>query len=224
MIPVVASTWPPPPGRPEVPPPWTPEPAPPQRPPVYPPVPLVYEPAPGAGGLADRLLDRRTVLVSGPLDRTAATDAAARLMLLDGTGDDPVDLLLSCPDGDLVSAMSLADTVELVGVEVEALCTGSLGGPPVLVFALAARRIAQPHATFRLSEPDLEIEGRAGDIAHEAERHAAQLADFHDRLAAATRRRPESVAADLRARRLLTAPEAKAYGLVDEIARRLRPT
>jgi ATP-dependent Clp protease protease subunit len=220
----VAGTWPPGPERPEVPPPRTPEPAPPPRPPVHRPDPLVYETAPGAGSLADRLLDRRTVLVSGPLDRTVATDAAARLMLLDGTGDDPVDLLMSCPDGDLVSAMSLADTVELVGVEVRALCTGSLGGPPILVFAVAPRRIAQPHATFRLTEPDLAIQGRAGDIAHEAERHAALLADFHSRLAAATGHRPESVAADLRARRLLTAPQAKAYGLVGEIARRLRAT
>jgi ATP-dependent Clp protease protease subunit len=191
---------------------------------VYPPVPLVYETSPGAGSLAERLLDRRTVLVSGPLDPVAAMDAAARLMLLDGTGDDPVDLLLSCPDGDLVSAMSLADTVELVGVEVRALCTGALGGPPVLVFAVAPRRIAQPHATFRLSEPAVAIEGRAGDIAHEAERHAALLLDFHTRLAAATSRPPEAVAADLRDRRLLTAADAKAYGLVDELARRLRAT
>ena len=221
MIPGLAGTWPPPPGGPEVPPPWTPAPA---RPPAYPPVPLVYEPAPGPGSLVDRLLDRRTVLVSGPLDRTVAMDAAARLMLLDGTGDDPVDLLLSCPDGDLVSAMSLADTVELVGVEVRALCTGSLGGPPILVFAVASRRIAQPHAMFRLSEPDLAIQGRAGDIAHEAERHGALLGDFHGRLAAATGRRRESVAADLRDRRVLTTAEAKAYGLVDEVARRLRAT
>ena len=160
--------------------------------------------------------------MSGPLDRTVATDAAARLMLLDGTGDDPIDLLLSCPDGDLMSAMSLADTVELVGVEVRALCTGSLGGPPILVFAVAPRRIAQPHATFRLSEPDLAIQGRAGDIAHEVERHGALLADFRSRLAVASGRPQESVAADLRDRRLLTSSEAKAYGLVHEIARRLR--
>jgi ATP-dependent Clp protease protease subunit len=190
---------------------------------MYPPVPVVYEDVPRTrpvDQLADRLLERRMILVTGRLDDATASDASARLLLLDGSGDEPVDLLLSCDDGDLMAATALADTVELVGVEVRALATGTVGGPAVLPYALAGRRLAQPHATFRLAEPRLELDGRATDIEREAVHHADVLASMHVRLAAVTGQTAEQIAADLRSRRVLTATEAKAYGLVDDIAQR----
>jgi ATP-dependent Clp protease protease subunit len=168
------------------------------------------------------LLEQRRVLVSGRLDLAASTEAAARLMLLDGTGDDPIELVLSCPDGDLVAAVALADTVELVGVELRTLAAGSVGGPAVLPFAVGTRRVSQPHATFRLLEPRLEVQGTATDVIAETARHTDVVADLCRRLAAATGQSAETVAADLRGHRILTAPEAMAYGLVDEIQRRLR--
>jgi len=219
-------SWPPgPPWPPEVPAPRTP-PGPPEpgRPPgaPTPPIPLVYDDRPQIDHLAERLLEQRRVLVSGRLDLAASTEAAARLMLLDGTCDDPIELVLSCPDGDLVAAMALADTVELVGVELRTLAAGSVGGPAVLPFAVGTRRVAQPHATFRLVEPRLEVQGTATDVIAETARHRDVVADLCRRLAAATGRPADTIAADLRGRRGLTAQEAMAYGLVDEIQRRLR--
>jgi ATP-dependent Clp protease protease subunit len=210
-------------GPPDVPPFVPPQPRPPAQPPppAYPPVPVVYEPVPPVPDLVDRLLERRIVMVSGPLDTARATDAAARLMLLDGTGDDPIELVVSCADGDLTAAMALADTVELVGVEVRALASGSVGGAAVLPFAVASRRLAQPHATFRLADPRHELEGRASDLAHAADQHADLVGDLHRRVADATGRSPHAVAEDFAHDRLLTAQDARAYGLVDEIARRL---
>jgi ATP-dependent Clp protease protease subunit len=183
---------------------------------------VVYADRPQVDDLAERLLEQRRVLVSGRLDLAASTEAAARLMLLDGTGDDPIELVLSCPDGDLVAAMALADTVELVGVELRTLAAGSVGGPAVLPFAVGGRRVAQPHATFRLLEPRLEVQGAASDVIAETARHTEVAADLCRRLAAATGRSADAVADDLRGRRVLTAQEAMAYGLVDEIQRRLR--
>jgi ATP-dependent Clp protease protease subunit len=173
--------------------------------------------------VTDRLLERRTVLVSGPLDRGRATDAAARLMLLDGLGDDPIELILSCPDGDIDAAFALADTVELVGVELRTVASGSVGGPALLPFALGTHRLAQPHATFRLTEPRIEIDGRASDVATETARHTDLVAELCRRLAATCGQPADTIAADLRHGRTLSAQEALAYGLVDEIQRRLRP-
>jgi ATP-dependent Clp protease protease subunit len=181
---------------------------------------MVYEQSPAVGDLADRLLDQRMVLVTGRLDVERATEASARLMLLDGSGDDPIDLVLSCPDGDLIAAIALADTVELVGVELRALCSGAIGGAVLLPYALATRRLAQPHATFRFTPPRYEAQGRATDLAHEAAHHADLVADVVGRLAEATRQTIETVNADLERNQLLTAQQAKAYGLVDEIVHR----
>ena len=197
---------------------WPPDPAPP-RPTVYPPIPVVYTSEPPSLGedLRDRLLERRIVLASGRLDDAMATELAARLMYLDGIGDDPVELRYSCSDGDLGAAIALADTVELLGVELRATAAGAVGGPALLPFAVASRRLAHPHATFRLVEPEVEIRGRATDIAAEAERHAALVTSFHRRLAHATGRPIELIEADFASHRVLSAEEALSYRLVDEI-------
>ena len=197
---------------------WPPDPAPP-RPTVYPPIPVVYtnEPPPLGEDLRDRLLERRIVLASGRLDDAMATELAARLMYLDGVGDDPIELRYSCSDGDLGAAIALADTVELLGVELRATAAGAVGGPALVPFAVASRRLAHPHATFRLVEPEVEIRGRATDIAAEAERHAALVTSFHRRLAHATGRPVELVEADFASHRVLSAEEALTYRLVDEI-------
>jgi ATP-dependent Clp protease protease subunit len=182
----------------------------------------VYEEIPSAGDLSDRLLERRTLLVSGNLDSRSSSDAVARLMLLDGLGDDPITVVLSCPDGEYISANALADTVELDGVEVRMLAAGAVGGVALLPFAVGHHRVSQPHATFRLVEPTLELQGRAIDVARETARHGALVAELHQRLGVATGQPPETIAADLRQRRLLTAEQARTYGLVDEIASRRR--
>lgn len=208
-------------------PPFEPSPEPP-RPTVYPPVPVVYERerSPAGGGLQDKLLERRIVLATGVLDDASATELAARLMYLDGCGDQPIELRYSCRDGQLGAAIALADTIELLGVELRATATGAIGGPALLPFAVAARRIAHPHTTFLLREPEQDLRGRAADVLAEAARHARLVDDLQRRLAAATGRSVDAVAADFTARRMLTAEEARGYGLVDEIAssRRARPS
>jgi ATP-dependent Clp protease protease subunit len=215
-------------------PPEIPEPAPwrepsqppvPHRPSVYPPVPVVYENEshPIAEDLRDRLLERRIVLVNGVLDDGSATDIAARLMYLDGTGDEPIDLRYSCRGSALDAAITLADVVELLGVELLATALGTLVGPALLPFAVATRRIAHRHATFRFLEPELEVRGRASDVVAEADRHAQRVAELHRRLGDATGRARDAIDAEFAARRLLSVEEARAFGLVDEVASPRRP-
>ena len=141
-------------------------------------------------------------------------------MLLDGCGDDPIQLVLSCPDGDLIAATALADTVESVGVELRTVASGVVGGPVVLPFALGTRRLAQPHTRFRFVEPALDVQGRADDLARATARHRELFAELHHRVAVATGQSDERIAADFRGGRLMNADEAMAYGLVDEIIRR----
>jgi ATP-dependent Clp protease protease subunit len=202
---------------------WPPE-IPPWREPNHePPRPMPAVPVllpPAVDEVTERLLERRIVVVRGTLDLPNATEVGATLMLLDGSGDDPIDVLLSCADGDLVAASALADTVELVGVEVRALASGSVGGPAVLPYAVATRRLAQPHASFRLRDPHVDLQGRADDVAAESARHAELLDELHRRLAGATGRAVGQVADDLRRGRVLDVDGAIAYGLVDEVARR----
>jgi ATP-dependent Clp protease, protease subunit len=210
--------------RPE-PPPW-PLPTPLPRPvPPVPPIPP-HEPsrlfAPPVSGLplelADRLLARRIVMLTGPLDRDAGSDAVARLLLLDADSADPIELHFSCADGDLDASLVLAATVDLVRAPVTAMLRGAVGGAPVAVVAAADRVVAHPTASIVLREPSTSASGRADELSAAAEQHARQVGGLCSRIAAATGRTPEEVAADLRAGRILDAQQALDYRLVDEIA------
>lgn len=173
--------------------------------------------------LDERLRAQRLVVLSGHLDTDTATRAAAELMTLDATGDEPINVQLACGDGDLDAAEMLADTVDLAGVEVRVRCLGVVGGPPLLVLAAASHRTIAPHATVQLTEPRMDTTGTATELSRAAEAHKAAVERMHRRLAEASGRDLDAVAEDCRNSRRLTAEEAVGYGLVHEIDREARP-
>jgi ATP-dependent Clp protease, protease subunit len=188
-----------------------------------PPTPVVapswfHEGAVGAE-VRDRLLERRCVLVTGFLDDHTATRAAAEIMLLDGTGDDPIDVHLSCPDGDLAAASALADTIDLAGVEVRALARGTVGGPAIGPFTAADRRLASGLSLFQLRDPRAEGHGSADELVALAERHRHEVDSMHRRIARATGQDLEVVASRFAAGDVLDADEARRFGLVHEVRR-----
>lgn len=164
--------------------------------------------------LDDQLARRRIVLLSGRLDPGKAQAAAARLMLADADGPEPVDLRIGCPDGDLGAAVMLTETIQLMRARVVTTAGGLVGGVAVAVYAAGRHRRAHPHARFALFEPRVSIAGPAGLVAAETAVHRDQADFLAGVIAAATGR---DVAADLRARRVLTAAEALDHGLVQEI-------
>ncbi len=167
-----------------------------------------------------RLYERRTVVVWGRLDDLVVGDVAAELMTLDALGDEPIELAISSPGGTLDAALALVDVIDLLGVPVHATCLGQLEGPPVAALAVCARRVAAPHARFRLVEEPVELAGAPVDLESFVRDHRARLGALARRIAEATgRHSPDEVAADFAAGRFLSAEEAVRYGLVDEVGR-----
>jgi ATP-dependent Clp protease, protease subunit len=164
---------------------------------------------------AQRLLDQRVVALSGELDDEAANRAVAQLALLDASGDAPVDLRLSGVSTDLGVALTLVDALDLMGAPVHAVCLGTLTGPAVALLAVADRRVAGRHATLHLCEPRWPHGLPGRELETVAAEHARQLRRLQERMAEACRHSPDELAADMRAGKLLTADEARDYGLLD---------
>ena len=163
-----------------------------------------------------RLLEQRTVLITTPLDTVSGTGATAALMLLDADGDDPIHLRLLGRDGDLDAALALADTLDAVAAVVLVQAMGTVGGALLAPFAAGTRRVASRHATFILTDPH-PIPSVGGDPALEAVNHQRQLGVLHQRLAAACGVPLDDIVDDMRRGRVLNAPEAETYGLVDAV-------
>jgi ATP-dependent Clp protease, protease subunit len=188
--------------------------------PSFPLLPLPPERSEVPPDLWDRLLARRIVLVSGHLDEPVATRVAAQVMLLDADADEPIQLHIGCPDGDLDASIMLAETVDLLRVPVHAIAGGILGGPVLAVYASAQRRLAHRHAGFQLREPRAQMEGNAEQLAGRIAQHQHQLDYLHEHLAHACGQSVETITEDMRVGRLLTAKAAVEYGLVHELVGR----
>lgn len=165
--------------------------------------------------LAQRLLDQRVVALSGELDDEAANRTVAQLGLLDASGDAPVSLRLSGVSTGLGVALTLVDALDLMGAPVYAVCLGTLSGPAVALLAVADRRVTGRHATLHLCEPRWPHGLPGRDLDTGAAEHARQLRRLQERMAQACRRTADEIAADMRVGRMLTADEARDYGLVD---------
>jgi ATP-dependent Clp protease protease subunit len=176
--------------------------------------------------LDERLLDQRVIALAGELDDEVGNRTVAALALLDADGDDPIQLRLSGFSALVTSVLPIVDALDLTGAPVHATALGILTGPAITLLAVADRRTAGPHALFQLREPRSPRGEHGRDVERLAAAHAREAALVHERLATACGRPIEEVAADMRAGRLLTAQEARDYGLVDHIepTRHVRPS
>jgi ATP-dependent Clp protease protease subunit len=176
-------------------------------------------PGPGLPGwLEERLFDQRIVMIRGPLTAEASTGVAAALLTLDAAGPAPVQLHVASSGGDLAAALAVIDVVDAMAAPVHAVVTSEAGGAVIAVLAAAEKRSAYRHARFRLTEPRAAgVNGTADEVAAAAGQHLRELEEVILRLVAVTQQSRSRIEDDLSAGRNLTAQEALAYGLIDEV-------
>jgi ATP-dependent Clp protease protease subunit len=170
-----------------------------------------------ARSVADTLFQRRIILLGGTVGHVEAGNVAASLMALDALGDEPIELRLNARSDSLEVALTLIDTVDVLGVRINATVAGVVEGTLAGVLAVCNRRRIGRLGRVVLREPFAEMEGSAAHLSRQAEELDARLLMYTRRLASATGRPLEWVEADLQSGTTLSAEEALLYGLVDEI-------
>src|SRR5262249_60402827 len=133
---------------------------------------------------------------------------------------EPVALHVTSMDGELSAAFGVVGAISSMRAHVDAVVPSQPGGAALAVLAAAHRRLAFPHARFKLVEPRTEMTaGTAEKVAGAAGQYLRELDELIEALAKLTKQPRSRVEDDLSAGRVLTAPEAKEYGLIDEIVR-----
>lgn len=179
------------------------------------------DPVPGRGlpgWLEERLFDQRIVMVRGPLTGEAASGIAAALLTLDAAGPAPVQLHVASSGGDLNAAHAVIDVIDAMAAPVHAVVTSEAGGAVLAVLAASAQRSAYRHARFKLAEPRAAgVTGTADEVAAAAGQHLRELEEVVLRLAEVTGQTRSRIEDDLSKGRVLSAAEARDYGLVDTV-------
>ena len=170
-----------------------------------------------------RLMMDRIIFLGVPIDDDVANIIQAQLLFLASTDSSAdISLYLNTPGGQVSSGLGIYDTMQLVEPDVATICTGMAAsmGSVLLCAGAPGKRSALPHSRVLIHQPLGGAQGQASDIliaAKEIERLREELF----RIIAGHSGQPyEKVAEDGDRDYWMTAEEALAYGMVDEILRK----
>ncbi len=169
--------------------------------------------------IAQRLLDARTVVVSGEINQDLAGRVIAQLTALAALSSDPITLIINSQGGHVESGDTIHDYVRFIEPPVRMLGTGWVASAGALIYvaAPAERRFCLPNTRFLLHQPSGGVRGTTSDIAIEAEQ-ILQMRDRVNRIFARETGQPvEKIERDTNRNFWLSAEEAVTYGLVGRI-------
>ena len=168
-----------------------------------------------------RLLRDRIVFLGTPVDDQVANVLTAQLLLLEHEDPDkPISLYINSPGGSSTALFAVYDVMQYVRPDVSTICMGFAASAAAVLLAggTAGKRLALPNSRILIHQPHGETgPGQAVDIAIRAEEMLRHRAMMNEILARHTGKDVETIARDTERDNIMSAEEAKAYGLIDGI-------
>ncbi|MFC0082078.1 ATP-dependent Clp protease proteolytic subunit [Aciditerrimonas ferrireducens] len=170
--------------------------------------------------LYSRLLKERIIILGTPIDDAVANLICAQLLFLEYEDiDKDIHLYINSPGGDITALFAIYDTMKFVKPDVSTFCFGQAASAAAVLLGGGAKgkRFALPHARILLHQPWGGVGGQASDIEIQA-REILRMRDLLNQMLSRDTGQPvERIAADTDRDFVMTAEEAVAYGLIDEI-------
>ncbi|OFV99059.1 MAG: ATP-dependent Clp endopeptidase, proteolytic subunit ClpP [Acidobacteria bacterium RIFCSPLOWO2_12_FULL_54_10] len=168
-----------------------------------------------------RLLKDNIIFIGTPIDDNIANLVTAQLLFLEA--EDPekdVYLYINSPGGSITSGMAIYDTMQFVRPDVSTICIGQAASMAALLLAAGApgKRFSLPNARVLIHQPWAGgLSGQATDIDLQA-REILRLREITNQLISKHTKQPvERVARDVERDFIMSAEQAKEYGIIDEI-------
>jgi ATP-dependent Clp protease protease subunit len=167
------------------------------------------------------LLENRIVFLIGEISYASAARVMMQMLYLDSQkrGQD-INFYINTPGGNVDDTLAIYDTMQYLSCEVATTCIGRAysGGALLLAAGQAKKRFILPNAKVMIHQPSGGVGGQTSDIQIQAEQIIKDKRTLNEILARHTGKSVEQIAKDGERDKFFTAIEAKAYGLVDEIA------
>lgn len=166
------------------------------------------------------LLKERIILLGRPIDDIVANIAIAQLLYLareDAEKD--ITVYVNTPGGSVTAGMAIYDTMQLIKPDVATYCMGMAASMGAVLLAAGARgkRYALTNSTVMLHQAAGGFEGTAADIEIRARYIIQTQQRLREILVYHTGQPMERIAADVSRDFFMTAAEARAYGIVDDV-------
>lgn len=173
--------------------------------------------------LYSRLLRERIIFLGTPIDDNVADLLVAQLLFLDA--EDPekdVQIYINSPGGSVTAGMAIYDTMKQIRPDVVTICYGLAAsmGAFLLSGGTKGKRLSLPSSRIMIHQPLGGAQGQAVDIEIQAREILYHKRTLNELLAQHTGQPLERIEADTERDFFMSAEEAKAYGLIDQVVSR----
>ncbi len=167
-----------------------------------------------------RLLNERVIFLGSAIDDHVANLVIAQLLHLESADPEKdINLYINSPGGSVTDGLAIYDTMQFIKPAVSTICIGQCAsmGAVLLAAGAAGKRFALPHSRVLIHQPWGGTQGQVTDIEIQAKEMLRMRAQLDEILARHTGQKVETIHLDTERDNIMMAPDAKAYGLVDEV-------
>ncbi len=170
--------------------------------------------------LYSRLLRERIIFLGQQIDANVSNLVVAQLLFLES--EDPeadIYVYVNSPGGSVTAGMAIYDTMQLIKPAVSTICVGLAASMGAFLLAAGApgKRLSLPHSRIMIHQPLGGAQGQATDIEIQAKEILYHKQRLNELLAFHTHQPMERIEHDTERDFFMSAEEAQAYGLVDEV-------
>jgi len=167
-----------------------------------------------------KLLKERIIFLGTPIDDTVANLVMAQLLHLEAEdADKDINLYINSPGGEITGLFAIYDTMQFIKPEIATYCMGQAASAAAVLLAAGTRgkRHSLPHARILIHQPYGGAAGQAADIEIQA-KEITRMRELLERVLAHHTGQPiDRVAKDTDRDFIMSADEAKDYGIIDEV-------
>ena len=169
----------------------------------------------------NKLFEERIIFLGVQIDDASANDVMAQLLTLESTDPDrEIIMYINSPGGSFTSMTAIYDTMQFVRPHIQTVCLGQAASAAAVLLAAGTpgRRLALPNSRILIHQPATEgVYGQVSDLEIQAHEIARMRSALEEILSRHSNKTPDEVRVDIERDKILTAQEAKDYGLVDEV-------
>jgi ATP-dependent Clp protease protease subunit len=169
----------------------------------------------------NKLFEERIIFVGVQIDDASANDVMAQLLYLESVDPDrDIIMYINSPGGSFTSLMAIYDTMQFARPDVQTYCLGQAASAAAVLLSAGTpgKRFALPNARVLIHQPAMEgVYGQVSDLEIQANEIQRVRRLMESTLSRHTNRSADDIRADIERDKILTADEAREYGIVDEV-------
>jgi ATP-dependent Clp protease protease subunit len=167
-----------------------------------------------------RLMMDRIIFLGYPISDEVANIVTAQLLFLESTDrTKDIQMYINSPGGSVYAGLGMYDTMQFITPDIATICTGIAASMAQVLMCAGSngKRTALKHSRIMMHQPSAGAMGQASDIEITVNEVRKLKRELYDIIAHHTGQPVEKIAEDCDRDKWMTAPEAKEYGLVDEV-------